>query len=846
MRSPSSPARARVGDARTRSGTVDRAFEIGAIERAFDEGAIVVTVFGMPGVGKSWIAERVASRRGALECGLDDSGDLLHALAAAFEVSPPSDPELLATRLLARARDVPLVVLDGADAVLAAVADLGAKWIASGTRTPLLVTSREPLRIGGARRIAIAPLAPAEAAKMFVTRARGLFGEAAIAPDDLGEVAAIADAVDGLPLGIELALSRLDSLDVRSIHLSIDRSMNALRSGFLDTPARHTSLEAAFAGAFESLEPLARRVLRAASLFRGGFTAEALLDVAAPGVDEGARLEAFASLRLRSLVLEAGTRRFRLANVVRDLVLRAAEPDDSELARAHAAYFAERARVHEPSWLRDAPGELLPERENLRAAFAHALESAPSLIAPLVCGLHAVLPARGPRALHFEVLEAALARAGDELARAHVRTRLAEARMHWDLDRTAGEVLVDTARVFREHGDTRPFVRATLTRAYALIYVDRMDDAVPLVDEALALARAIDDRRLCALALRARARLSFYRDPSRAEGILHETLSIAAERVAPNARADVLSDLSHLCLNRGDYTAAVEHASRALAIHERMRSGMRIAFSHADLAIPYWMLGDRDAARSAHEAAIEEARAQSASRAEGLFLGYAGICEVVLGERALGVHSLALAVHRMAEVDDALYLSVFEAWYAAALARDGDHGHALELAERVRARPRPLRQERATEALVSFARGVAPESIAPSNIVEERLVELFLARAAPPAAPVSYAQDGVLRVDAEGFYCVLPGGGRIDLQRKPVLRRVLATIAARAVAGAPARLADVIAGGWPGEKLLPDAAAHRAYVAVSSLRRLGLRDRLRSRGDGYEFVGPIELTRRAS
>lgn len=60
-------------------------------------------------------------------------------------------------------------------------------------------------------------------------------------------------------------------------------------------------------------------------------------------------------------------------------------------------------------------------------------------------------------------------------------------------------------------------------------------------------------------------------------------------------------------------------------------------------------------------------------------------------------------------------------------------------------------------------------------------------------------------------------------------------------AGTRASLEEVIADGWPGERIHAEAAAHRAYMAISTLRRMGLRDRLRSVGDGYELVGGVSL-----
>ena len=45
--------------------------------------------------------------------------------------------------------------------------------------------------------------------------------------------------------------------------------------------------------------------------------------------------------------------------------------------------------------------------------------------------------------------------------------------------------------------------------------------------------------------------------------------------------------------------------------------------------------------------------------------------------------------------------------------------------------------------------------------------------------------------------------------------------------------ARIVEAGWPGERILPVAAANRAKVAIATLRRLGLRQVLQTRNDGY-------------
>ena len=73
-------------------------------------------------------------------------------------------------------------------------------------------------------------------------------------------------------------------------------------------------------------------------------------------------------------------------------------------------------------------------------------------------------------------------------------------------------------------------------------------------------------------------------------------------------------------------------------------------------------------------------------------------------------------------------------------------------------------------------------------------------------------------------------GERVDLSRSPLQARVLAGLAR---AQAPLTTAELVAIGWPGERIRPDSAANRLYVVLNALRKLGLREWITRSGGGY-------------
>ncbi|MEQ1569632.1 MAG: hypothetical protein ABMA64_28615, partial [Myxococcota bacterium] len=79
----------------------------------------------------------------------------------------------------------------------------------------------------------------------------------------------------------------------------------------------------------------------------------------------------------------------------------------------------------------------------------------------------------------------------------------------------------------------------------------------------------------------------------------------------------------------------------------------------------------------------------------------------------------------------------------------------------------------------------------------------------------------------------LPSGVGVDLTRRPSLRRIVHALAAGAREGRALGLDDVLAAGWPGERVVPRAATNRVYVAVATLRKLGLA--VVTTDDGYRL-----------
>ena len=297
---------------------------------AMAEANRLVTLSGPGGVGKSRLLDEVGLRlrgmhpdRPVVLCELAaaDEGSAIDAVAAALGIEGRPDVGLV-DRIAAVLGDTALVLLlDNCEHVLQPIAELVQSLLATCPNVRIITTSRERVRVIAEHVVAVPPLPTlstsaddAPAVQLFVERARAVDPAFDPDPELLTVVSEIVRRLDGLPLAIELAAARLQTLEVTEVAAGLDHRFTLLSSGYRAS-ARHGSLGAAMSWSYGLLDPRLQRIFADLSVFAGSFTvAEAAAISGTTVADASAALD---QLTERSLVMRVPGRRYLLLETLR-------------------------------------------------------------------------------------------------------------------------------------------------------------------------------------------------------------------------------------------------------------------------------------------------------------------------------------------------------------------------------------------------------------------------------------------------------------------------------------------------------------------------------------------------
>lgn len=377
-----------------------RARDLDGVDAALRRGRLL-TVTGPGGVGKTRLAVEVARRQTARR--LD--GVWIVDLAAGSQTpavatetarvlglgTPSGTTAVDALRRFLAERD-PLVLLDNCEHVIDECAALAAALLESCPEVRVLATSREPLGVEGETVWRLDPLAPEDARRLFVERARQRRPE--FLPDEEEEwtIGRLCERLDRLPLAIELAAARMSAMSPAEILAGVEAHLDTLGAVRRRSPAHHRSVRATVEWSHQLLDPAEQEAFRNLAVFVGGFDASAALSV-----NPKMSLEALARLVDKSVVAVVagfgGKTRYRLLETVREYAqeLLAAAGEMEAARERHFRHFlslGDEARDGWPSTrAQQLVEELGPDYANVRAALEWAAVADPCAGMRLLSGM---------------------------------------------------------------------------------------------------------------------------------------------------------------------------------------------------------------------------------------------------------------------------------------------------------------------------------------------------------------------------------------------------------------------------------------------------------------------------
>ena len=368
---------------------IGRESEVGELQAAVKAHRLV-TLTGVGGVGKTRLALEVAGRL------VDEFPDGVWFFELAAVTDPASVPDAVAAVLgitqqpgmsvsesVAAALEgrMRLLVFDNCEHVRDAAADLVESILAQSATVRILATSREGLGIPDEQLWLVPSLdlgagIDSAAVDLFVERARSVASGFSMATtDEASPVVEICRRLDGIPLAIELAASRMASMTAGEVRDRLDQRFRLLvgsRRGL----SRHQTLRHAVAWSYDLLDDTERALLDRCSVFAGGFDLESACAVMGSG-DEFAILDLLDALVRKSLLVAdriSGRTRFSMLETIRQFAEQqlVACGEASEIRAAHSRYFAGREADIMALWdsphQREAYDWFTVELANLRSA----------------------------------------------------------------------------------------------------------------------------------------------------------------------------------------------------------------------------------------------------------------------------------------------------------------------------------------------------------------------------------------------------------------------------------------------------------------------------------------------
>ena len=830
---------------------IGRDADVASIIDAMNPGGLV-TILGPPGIGATRVAAAAASQHSgsvlwADAAGAHDDAGLTERLAAALGVSWSGlDEAHQALQAAIAGRPGTWVVIDE----LSRMGHFDAIEALRVAGAAVLVTANAPLRLPGERQVTLQPLSPVDGAALYAETA-GRNGVEVDVSDPT--ISALVKALDGLPLAIELAATRARVLPAASmLERLAEHRFTLLRT-------REQSLHAAVELVWQDMHPDEKQALTQAAVFAGPFTLEAAEAVIQTEESTALLVD---DLAARSLLQTHNTDpvAFGLPATLREWVCAHAPPGPDTVLR-HRAWSSELARryLQGSAPIRAHVADLVACAEDrtaspdqvlitvlalLKAAppqlpydrlFSLATASLPHLSQPGITqvqlAIGALLTRRSRPERAVEHLEAARQTCPPELLpRLHLL--MAEALLktsRFTDSQRAAEVALS--------GDLGVRGRARRILALNLAIQRDLAGAAKLFDQA---SRELDEGGDPAMAAECRAR-RLVTDLVSRSGISPDTLQesirqlgrLATQVEDPHQALRIQVDVSHRLLLLGRFDEASQILETSLAKAVLLGEHLLAARGRHSMGCIAHAIGHLEQA----EGLLRESYTALRHSRFGPEVG-ADLAHLYLEQdRQLDAHELVSEIEVSGSLGQRVLIHAVRGITSVMLGHDPGNDltfaneHAVPMIAPCVAMTAAIAEVIAGDvgpALEAIGRGgpLLPDQLA------RRVTVVCINRFSPESSP-----DLSLRLGHDVSWFQIGSRTPADLRRRAALRAIVRELVDARCADPERRITKerLVEAGWPGERILEDAAASRVYTAIRTLRKMGLEPILLTDDGGYRL-----------
>jgi predicted ATPase/class 3 adenylate cyclase len=641
----------------------------------------LVTLTGPGGSGKTRLAveaAREAACRGQVVwladlAPLRDGALVVQTVVEAVGVETGPEPldDLLARPELLTG----LLLLDNCEHVLEACATLSERLLAAVPALRVLATSREPMGLVGERVWPVRPLeipddsprsceqlARVESVQLLLDRARAVRPDLEVGDNDVAAVVQICQALDGMPLAIELAAGRLRSLSFVDLAARLGDQLKVLarhRSAG-DADARHQALRVTFDWSYDLLTEQQRRVAQRLSVFAGGFRLDAVESVCGADLDA---LDSVDELVAKSLVtFDGATARYRLLEPLRQyLAERLDETGATDAARhTHAEWvvglcYRLGTRLLEDQRARSR--RLAEESSNIELALQWAQDHDHAMVASIVGSLGhywMFYDQASGRRWSDAAVEAGAGVAPRSRAKVFLTAGMVAQNDHaWNRSIT---LLREALAIYRT-------TDAVAGQAASLFYLGRalsssgdsehrevhVAEAMQCFEESLGLATQLGDwigAGWCRIWLSSQA--FWNEDLDTSEQLARQVVEECTAAGARHPVGQALCILAYIAHRRDQDDAALEFLHEAVGLYRDLDDRWQLAGLLVDLAVQEAAMGRGDEALQtlAESSCLDDqiGRPQTLSLGRSYKLAAAAVVHQARGERALSIAALGAAL----------------------------------------------------------------------------------------------------------------------------------------------------------------------------------------------------------